>query len=124
MAVLIVDDDPTVRACLSSLFRHAGIEHDVADGGTRALIRCEQRSYRAVVTDFDMPDMDGIELATRLRAHHPMMFIFAFTGTSGDRFMGRDLSIFDEVFCKPAEYMELVNCVTSCLAAEPAVAPA
>jgi two-component system response regulator AtoC len=63
--VLLVDDEPSVRAALKELVLSRGWEPLVARSGAEALELVERAD--AVVTDFSMPEMDGMEL---LRAVH------------------------------------------------------
>ncbi len=63
--VLLVDDEPSVRAALKELVQGRGWEPLLARSGAEALALVDRAD--AVVTDFSMPDMDGMEL---LRAVH------------------------------------------------------
>src|SRR5512144_1235108 len=63
--VLVVDDEPSVRAALKELVQSRGWEPLVARSGAEALELVDRAD--AVVTDFSMPGMDGMEL---LRAVH------------------------------------------------------
>jgi two-component system response regulator AtoC len=63
--VLLVDDEPSVRAALKELVQGRGWEPLVARSGAEALTMVDRAD--AVVTDFSMPEMDGMEL---LRAVH------------------------------------------------------
>src|SRR6266508_1289040 len=63
--VLLADDEPSVRAALKERVQGRGWEPLVARSGAEALALVDRAD--AVVTDFSMPDMDGMEL---LRAVH------------------------------------------------------
>jgi two-component system response regulator AtoC len=63
--VLLVDDEPSVRVALKELVQGRGWEPLLARSGAEALELLERAD--AVVTDFSMPEMDGMEL---LRAVH------------------------------------------------------
>lgn len=65
--VLIVDDSPTVRALHRSVVQAAGYEVLVADDGVDALAMIERRTPDLVVTDVQMPRMDGLTLIRRIR---------------------------------------------------------
>ncbi|HTP29024.1 MAG TPA: response regulator, partial [Anaeromyxobacteraceae bacterium] len=58
--VLLVDDEPSVLFALKELVREGGWEPLLARSGTEALGLVERAD--AVVTDFAMPEMDGMEL--------------------------------------------------------------
>ena len=65
--VLIVDDEPVIRNTLSLYLKEAGYEVCSAENGRQALdlIDVEQPAY--LITDWNMPEMDGLELCRRVR---------------------------------------------------------
>jgi CheY-like chemotaxis protein len=65
--LLIVDDDPDLRTLFASVFRRAAYSVEVASDGRDALERIEKRAPDLVVTDLDMPIVDGVTLVRRLR---------------------------------------------------------
>lgn len=70
--VLVVDDEPAVRSVLSRGLAHHGYEVVVADGGAAALVALSRRrGFAAVVTDLNMPEMDGDELASVILREYP-----------------------------------------------------
>ncbi len=68
--ILLVDDCRMTRRLLSMYLKGAGYEVMVAGNGLEALEKLGQEPYVAVITDLNMPQMDGIEL-TRSLKHHP-----------------------------------------------------
>jgi two-component system, sensor histidine kinase and response regulator len=68
--ILIVDDNVTNQRVLSTLLTHAGYSVDGVGGAAEALRELQstsaQRAYRMVITDFQMPDMDGAMLGERI----------------------------------------------------------
>ena len=113
MPVLIADDDPVARKALAMMLTHAGLEVDEADGGSRGVELFARGSYDVVVSDLDMPDMDGVELARRIRQMNPGIEIYAFSGSSGTLLMDEARSVFTRVFAKPMEMTRLVAEVTA-----------
>ena len=65
--ILVVDDSLTTRTLERYILEAAGYEVDVAADGSEALSRLHERHYDALVTDVDMPRLDGISLAERVR---------------------------------------------------------
>ena len=68
ITALVVDDSATQRAIISKYMRIQGLNVLTAEGGTQALQVVDANPHiKLVVTDFEMPDMDGIALARELR---------------------------------------------------------
>jgi two-component system, cell cycle response regulator len=67
--VLIVDDDELVLARLQELVAAAGYRVRTAANGIEALNSLEQSAASIVVTDLNMPSMDGLALCRRIREH-------------------------------------------------------
>ena len=69
MAVLLIaDDDADVRAVLQMIFTRDGFTVVAAPDGRQALRLAQQHRPDAVLTDLDMPEMDGLSLCRALRA--------------------------------------------------------
>ncbi|MBB3655491.1 PleD family two-component response regulator [Rhizobium sp. BK650] len=67
--VLIVDDSATARALLSSRLKRYNFRVSTAESGAKALeILKANRDIGLMVTDYNMPDIDGFELTRRIRA--------------------------------------------------------
>ena len=66
--VLIADDEPNARRMLQILLTKLGCEVASADNGKTALALLRERPADLVVTDLNMPEMNGLELLTALRA--------------------------------------------------------
>ncbi|WP_410176780.1 response regulator [Sinorhizobium medicae] len=69
--VLIVDDSPTARAVLTTQLKRHNFRTSTAESGFAALEILKNNSDIAlVITDYNMPDIDGFELTRRIRAAH------------------------------------------------------
>ena len=69
MRVLVVDDDEVLLETAKDTLQSIGVEADAANSGAEALSMLSRKNeYRAVILDWKMPDMDGIEAARRIRA--------------------------------------------------------
>jgi signal transduction histidine kinase/DNA-binding NarL/FixJ family response regulator len=66
--VLVVDDHPINRLLMSRQVSALGYANETAENGREALERWTARRYRLVITDVNMPDMDGYQLARAIRA--------------------------------------------------------
>jgi two-component system response regulator MprA len=62
MRILVVDDEPAVRDSLERALRLDGYAVELARDGREGLARLRKRGVDAVVLDFLMPVMDGLEL--------------------------------------------------------------
>jgi two-component system NtrC family response regulator len=69
--VLIVDDDDSFREVMQFHLHEDGVEADAAADGPAALALFDPALHGAVVTDFKMPKMDGLELLRRLKERSP-----------------------------------------------------
>jgi chemosensory pili system protein ChpA (sensor histidine kinase/response regulator) len=65
--VLVVDDSISVRRVVSRQLRALGLEVEEVSDGVEALSKLSGRSYSMILTDLEMPRMDGFELLAELR---------------------------------------------------------
>jgi two-component system chemotaxis response regulator CheY len=65
--VLIVDDSHSIRQLLSSILEKAGFNVTSANDGKSGLDTAKASNFDLVITDVNMPEMDGIELLSNLR---------------------------------------------------------
>ncbi|RME15724.1 MAG: response regulator [Alphaproteobacteria bacterium] len=68
LKVLAVDDSATMRGLLSEALSEAGFEAILAEDGVDALEKIDERRPEVVITDINMPRMDGFELIRSIRA--------------------------------------------------------
>jgi two-component system, cell cycle sensor histidine kinase and response regulator CckA len=78
--ILVVDDEPMVRAVTAKLLRLRGHDVTEADSGHSALDIIKEQRVDLVVTDLGMPEMSGRELGYRLRQDHPNLPIILLSG--------------------------------------------
>jgi two-component system cell cycle response regulator len=74
--VLVVDDDDIVRAQLSALLRRAHYDVQVAASGEEAIRMLDTVNCQIVLTDWQMPGMDGLELCRRVRLEHVQGYVY------------------------------------------------
>jgi CheY-like chemotaxis protein len=84
--ILLVEDDPDVAALLAETLEERGHTVGVAHDARQALETLVQLRPEVAVLDLGLPDLDGLELARKLRASQPApaLRLFALTGYSGD----------------------------------------
>lgn len=78
-SVLVVDDEPIVLQSLAAWLRQEGHEVDTAEGARKALELAAGRRYEIAFVDIKMPDIDGLELQSRLAAADPELTIIIMT---------------------------------------------
>ena len=78
--VLIVDDQESMREMLADLLDMMGHEPEAVEGGEQALVRLEESGIDLVITDLNMPKMDGMELMKRIKDQMPAMPVIVITG--------------------------------------------
>ena len=78
--LLIVDDDALIRRSLGAVLRLEGYDVIEANGGGEALRALEQADPDLVVTDFNMPEIDGLQLLREIRARKPDVPVILVTG--------------------------------------------
>ncbi len=78
--ILIVDDDESIRITIEIILKSEGYAVDVAANGSDAIKKSETTAYNVVLIDIRLPDMDGIELLTRMRDSVPKVRKIILTG--------------------------------------------
>ena len=75
--VLVVDDDPGVVGMVLYALRGRGFEASGVGDGLQALARLQREEFDAIVTDFQMPRLDGLALLREVRrmAHPPAVVV-------------------------------------------------
>ena len=69
MKILIVDDDKTTRKLLSLYLKGSGFEVVTAENGLNALEKLGSDTFQLVLTDLNMPYMDGIEFLKAMKSN-------------------------------------------------------
>ncbi|GGX98813.1 response regulator transcription factor [Streptomyces minutiscleroticus] len=106
--ILIVDDEPAVREALQRSLAFEGYDTEVAVDGADALEKASAYQPDLVVLDIQMPRMDGLTAARRIRGAGTTTPILMLTArdTVGDRVTGLDAGA-DDYLVKPFELDEL-----------------
>ena len=69
MKILIVDDDRTTRKLLSLFLKGSGFEIATAENGLEAIEKLGAETFHLVLTDLNMPYMDGIEFIRTMKSN-------------------------------------------------------
>jgi CheY-like chemotaxis protein len=109
--IVIVEDNADSRELLYELLVGAGFQCQVAATGTAALTLIDECLPDIAILDVGLPEIDGFELARRLRRNpkHDRMRLIAMTGygRAADRAMAKSVG-FDQHLVKPVDAMELL----------------
>jgi two-component system cell cycle sensor histidine kinase/response regulator CckA len=115
--ILIVDDELGVRKFVQRVLDEAGYRTTVATSGAEAIkIVSESPAIDLLLTDLKMPEMDGDELAAKLRGPNPDLKVLYLTGFSDALFKQRGSLWVDEAFLdKPCSVKGLLEAVAMLL---------
>jgi two-component system response regulator MprA len=107
--ILVVDDEPAVREAVDRALRLEGYETELASDGREALEALADRAPDALVLDWLMPHVDGLEVCRRLRAAGDRTPVLVLTARDGvpDRVRGLDAGA-DDYLVKPFALEELL----------------
>lgn len=119
--ILLVEDEPEVRALVAETLRPLGYEVLEADDGPEALsiLRADAAPVRLLITDIMMPGMNGSELAARVQARFAGLRVLFISGYSGGHFPGDGAGIDATFLAKPFLPAQLTERVRELLASGP-----
>ena len=118
--ILVVEDEPTLRALVRKVLERCNYEVFDAESGTAALAVWEKHKSQIdlLLTDMVMPDgVSGRQLAERLKADNPKLKVIFTTGYSAE-LVGKDITLREGVnfLQKPYPPQKLVETVKAGLA--------
>ena len=126
--LLIVDDDPEVRGALRRALR--GSEYAVIEAadGAVGLAIFRTNPVDVVISDYEMPGMDGLELLQRVRLHDPRVLRVLLTGRADLQVAMRALNegAVNRMLLKPWDHVDLLGTLriaARASARQPAVVP-
>ena len=77
--VLVVDDNKIMRDMLRGILETEGFSVSSCEDGPSAIKLAGEKQFEIVLTDFQMPDMNGDEVVKLVRQQHPNTFIVGFS---------------------------------------------
>ena len=115
LRVLVVEDSRAINEVLSFNLKRAGFEVEQALNPRIALELMEHQSFDLISTDYQMPEMNGIEFIRRIRddprfINIPVILCTAKQYEIDEEQLKRDLNIF-ECICKPFSPREMVEII-------------
>jgi two-component system OmpR family response regulator len=108
MRILVVEDEPDLLHSIAESLREDGYAVDTADRGDDGLHKARSWDYDAIVLDWMLPGINGMEFLNRLRREKktPVLLLTA-RDTVGDRVHGLDAGA-DDYLVKPCSLRELL----------------
>ena len=114
--ILVVDDDTTIRGVVSKMLFRLGYDVSSTDSGEKGLALFIKNKFDLVITDFDMPGMDGINLALCIKEKSPCTQVVLMTGNEKEDIQSRirETAVVQALF-KPFNLAELDDLVQGLL---------
>ncbi|MBT3881135.1 MAG: response regulator [Candidatus Scalindua sp.] len=112
--ILVVDDDEPVRVIIKSLLEDAGLYSvQTAQDGEAAINLLKQQTFDLLITDYDMPKMNGYELFKRCRVISSELPVLFITGNNFNEGVIETINSQDNVDCiyKPFNAEDLFKIV-------------
>jgi DNA-binding response OmpR family regulator len=115
-AILLVDDEESVRKAFTGILEKAGYLVDTAETGQKALEKAQGKRYDVALIDIKLPDMEGTDLLLKLPKKSEMVKIII-TGfsTMKNGVKAADCGA-DDFLVKPVKPQELLNAIKERLA--------
>ena|SRR5687767_6629700 len=112
--VLVVDDEPAIRALVTKIVERAGHPVDSARDGAEAIEKLEQSQYAVAVLDLMMPNVDGYALIEYMKARggvRPAIIVISAGDTAALRRL--DGSVVHSILRKPFDIDVLGDLITA-----------
>jgi len=100
--ILVVDDEPAIRALVARIAQRAGFDVDVARDGAEAIEKLNAGTFEVVILDLMMPKVDGYGVVEHVRAtvgQHPAIILISAADSAAFRRV--DGSIVHSIIRKP-----------------------
>ena len=99
--ILVVDDNNFLRIVVSKMLSLLGYEVSSADSGENGLSIFIKNKFDIVLSDYEMPGMDGVAFACSIKKSSPRTPVVIMTGAGRETVFSRKSTAVDEVISKP-----------------------
>lgn len=121
--ILVVEDDEAMREFLAQALTRSGHEVHASPDGETAQKELHRQPFDVLMSDIEMPGMDGVELARRAIENHPHIKVMFVTGYAATAMQATDILAKDaKVLAKPFYLSELMKQVARILDFRPSKA--
>lgn len=110
---LVVDDDDALRSIVAEMLSALGYEVSSAENGAKALRIFLGNKFDIVISDYEMPGMDGVALARRIKRSCPGTPVVLMTGAAKETILSRKGAAVDGVLLKPFTLAEIWATIAS-----------
>jgi len=116
--ILLVDDDIESLHFLSMLLESEGFNVSTTSSGIKALETLKHNEFRMMITDFNMPEINGVDLALKVREQHSDMHVVLATGSDfSDVVEEAAKAGISEILSKPLDLRRLLEVIRCSLPA-------
>ena len=113
-SILIVDDEENTRKGMSKLLSAEGFDVQLAVDGNEALSCLREGTFRLVISDLNMPNLDGIEFLRVVQREYPEVSVIILTAACGtDSYIEAMNLGAVEYLCKPLKLDSLKSVMSS-----------
>ena len=105
--ILVVDDNNFLRIVVSKMLSRLGYEVLSADSGENGLSIFLKNKFDIVLSDYEMPGMDGVAFACSVKKSSPRTRVVIMTGAGRETVLSRKSTAVDEVISKPFTLAEI-----------------
>jgi two-component system, cell cycle response regulator CpdR len=105
--ILVIDDNNLFRIVVSKMLSRLGYEVSSADSGESGLRIFLKNKFDIVLSDYEMPGMDGVALACIVKKSSPRTRVVIMTGAGKETVFSRESTAVDKVISKPFTLTEI-----------------
>lgn len=124
--MLVIDDEENIQKLLHTVLKRKGHEVFLADSGQKGINMFERTRPLVTILDLQLPDVDGIEVLSRLRAIDPRACVIIMTGYGTEEAKAKALALGAADFLQKGfslfELGEALRRVMACMSQDPVLA--
>ncbi|HYR28638.1 MAG TPA: response regulator [Thermoanaerobaculia bacterium] len=115
-SILVVDDEPTIRALVAKIVERIGYKADLARDGADAIAKLEKQHYSVLIVDLMMPVMDGYGVVDWVKQNaNPKPAIIVVSAADSAALRRFDGSVVHSIIRKPFDVDVLSDLITAAI---------